>query len=163
MQNTTNTIASRWGSFVGYASILLLSLLMSGCLSHSVGLHFATTQQLNPDADWQSLPVQVKVIQLRSTTAFLSADFEDLWKSPKDALGEAFIKETDYMLLPNNERDITLMTDPHANYIGFVAVFRTHDNNTWRVLKAVPRFYFFYPRFAIHLSGHTISVDAKSF
>jgi type VI secretion system protein VasD len=142
----------------GYLGILLLTLLLSGCISHSLGLTFATDDKLNPDSEWQSLPVQVKVIQLRNSDAFTSADFDDLWKAPQDALGDGFIKETSYMLLPNSERTITLATDPHANYIGFVAVFRTHSGNSWRVLKAVPRFYFFYPSFSISLTGHTISV-----
>jgi type VI secretion system protein VasD len=142
------------------ASLLLVGLLLlSGCISHSVGMHFSTGEQLNPDSEWQSLPVQVKVIQLRDANAFMSADFDDLWKQPNDALGDSFIKETSYMLLPNTERSINVVTDRHTNYIGFVAVFRTHSGNTWRVLKPIPRLYFFYPHFSISLTGHTITVQ----
>ena len=141
------------------ASLLLAGLLLlSGCISHSLGMHFTTTEQLNPDSEWQSLPVQVKVIQMRNADAFMSADFDDLWKAPKDALGDSFIKETDYMLLPNTERSISLVADSRTRYLGFVAIFRTHTGTSWRVLKRLPQVYFMYPHFSINLTGHTISV-----
>lgn len=141
----------------------LLTMVLGGCVSHSIGLDFDATKNLNPDVNQQSLPVQVKIIQLKNALAFRSAQFDDLWEQPKQSLGASYLEEKNVVVLPNSRKQVTLTMSSDASFIGFVAIFRNRVGDSWRVIEPVPHSYLLYPKFEIQLTGHTIRVKKVDF
>lgn len=149
-----------------WSVVFLLTLSMvalSGCVSRSVTMRFNAGEQLNPDANRQPLPVEVKVFQLKDDLAFRNADFDDLWQQGQQALGDSYLAQSSFMILPDSEKAISIDLNTNAKYLGFVAVFRTRSGYSWRAIKAVPRAYFIYPKFDVHLHGHSIAVNQAVF
>lgn len=143
--------------------LLAIVVVLSGCVSRSVTMRFDAAAKVNPDANQQSLPVQVKVFQLKDDLAFRNADFDDLWQQGQQALGSSYVDETDFMILPDSKKSLSLDMNSNTTYLGFVAVFRTRSGFTWRAIKAVPKAYFIYPKFNVRLHGHSIHVEQSVF
>ena len=99
--------------------ILMLSFLvplLSGCFAHTVDVGFTTTQKLNSDSEWASLPVEVKVYQLKDDQIFKSATFNDLWKQGKQTLGKSFVGVKNYTLLPGRHDSFTFESGKDTKY-----------------------------------------------
>lgn len=153
-------------SLLRWQTILLLLVIMvglNGCVSRSVTMRFNAASQMNPDASQQSLPVQVKVFQLKDDLAFRNADFDDLWQQGQQALGDSYLAESDFMILPDSEKSLSIDMNSKAKYLGFVAVFRTRRGYTWRAIEKVPNAYFIYPKFNVSLKGNSIHVTQAVF
>ena len=146
--------------------ILMASLfipLLSGCFAHTVDVGFITTQKLNSDSEWASLPVEVKVYQLKDDQIFKSATFNDLWKQGKQTLGKSFVGVKNYTLLPGRHDSFTFESGPDTKYIGFVAIFLRHEHGAWRSVQTVPQFYLWNPHFKVTLSDNQLHAEQAWF
>lgn len=145
------------------AITVLLAAGLTGCVSHSIDMSFYAHRHVNPDAAGQSLPVQVKIFQLKNDLAFVNASFDDLWQQGQQALGETWLSEKDITLLPHTSHTITLSMNPDAEYIAFMGVFRSHHGKTWRVIRHIPHFYFLEPHYSIVVEGNELVVKQSFF
>jgi type VI secretion system protein VasD len=152
-----------FGSWRFIFLLVLCVVGLSSCVSRSFTLRFDAGAHLNPDANLQALPVQVKVIQLSDPLAFRNAAFDDLWQQAEQALGGSYISAKSFMVLPGSSKTVTVDMSKQAKYIGFVAVFRTHSGYVWRAIESVPHAYVIYPKFKVSLQGHTIHVEQAVF
>ena len=143
--------------------LFLLVPLLSGCFAHTVDVGFDTAQKLNSDSDWSSLPVEVKVYQLKDDQIFNSATFNDLWKQGRQTLGSSFVGVKNYTLLPGRHDSFTFESGPNTKYIGFVAIFLRHEHGTWRSAQAVPHVYLWNPHFKVTLSDNQLHAEQAWF
>lgn len=139
--------------------ILVSSALLIAACSSSVDLKFAADQTINPDTNGQSLPVLVKVYQLRDESAFNEASFDSLWKMPSQALGNSLVAQTGVTMVPNTKKTVTLKLNDDTEHLGFVAIYRTHQSSQWKIIKGIPGFWGMGRSYNIKLHGNTISVD----
>lgn len=109
-------------------------ILLSAC-GRSVNVELDARQQLNLDQNGRSLPVLIKVYELRDKSRFEQASFDGLWQQSKETLGSDLLAEQSITVLPGAHKKVNLPVESKTNYIGFVAVFRKKNQNYWRVLE----------------------------
>lgn len=127
--------------FFRYLIYLFLCLLTTACVSTSglpLSLRIDAAKQLNPDASLTSLPVRVKIYQLSDPTAFNEATFQGLWKNDVNVLGNSLIEKKEWTINPGESQHIKINRQAHAEYLAVIAIFRQHEDNGWKAVKALP-------------------------
>ena len=92
------------------------------------------TSTLNQDDTGGSLPVLVRVYQLRAKEKFQQATFKTLWKSDKEALEGDLLERKEITIQPGaeTELDVDLEVKRGAAYIGVMALFRQPNAEGWK-------------------------------
>ena len=109
-------------------------LLLTACSSY-VRVDMITASTLNPDAHHRSLPVQVKIYQLKDQSDFAQASFRDLWLNDKTILGDSLLSSQSLMLSPSRLTSVRLQPVKGIHYVGMIAIFRQPPLDNWRVMK----------------------------
>jgi len=123
--------ARSWPAFV-----IIFSLLIAGCAGERpprAEIQISASSNLNPDANGRPSPVFVKIFALRSTDGFNNARFFELYENAANTLGNEFFSETEFQILPGDERELEMLTfNPEARFLGLLAAYRDLDNAVWR-------------------------------
>lgn len=119
--------------------IVLATALVVGCSSdptRGVQMAFVSTKNLNLDEAGGSLPVMVRVYQLRQKDGFEQASFDSLWKSDKELLGSDLVERKDLTLSPNTEMLVDIDVDLRGGtrYLAIMALYRKPEGNAWRTV-----------------------------
>lgn len=93
---------------------------------------------VNPDFRGRPSPVRLRIIQLRATSAFESADFFAIAEDEAAALGGDYISHATLLVKPEENTEIVLDIDPEATHVGVVAAFRDIENAAWWGVAEVP-------------------------
>lgn len=89
--------------------------------------------QLNPNASGDSTPLEFHVFQLEDDSKFLAADYDQMVKDFKEALGTNYIDHKDYTLLPGQFKFVgPLKVEEEASYIGVMAHYADPDIAQWK-------------------------------
>lgn len=118
--------------------LLIMSLFLAGCAT-PLQVKLAAARHLNPDATNHSLPVQVRIYQLRDNNDFRQATFTELWQNDREALGSSLLSRREISLAPGAKTQLNLMRNPEATYIGAIAIFRKPQAGHWRGYKRIGR------------------------
>jgi type VI secretion system protein VasD len=91
---------------------------------------------LNQNDAGESLPVLVRVYQLRAKDKFQQATFKTLWKSDKEVLEGDVLERKEFTVHPNTEAeyDIDLDVKHGAAFFGIMGIFRQPDVDGWKQL-----------------------------
>lgn len=135
--------------------VLIFTASITGCVGH-LHFNFKSTGLLNPDIEQQSLPVQVKIYQLRDKQKFLHASFQDLWLRDRSTLATTLVAKRVLMINPSSTSDVKIRRKKAAKYLGLVAVFREPWMSRWRVLMPVPHGVKSWQRIKVQLHANTI-------
>lgn len=112
---------------------LSLILLLTGCSSlHPVNVRVQGHQRMNLDHKKHSLPVIVKIFQLKRRQAFDTSQFRQLWKKPKAALGDDLVSSYKIHISPGQNKTITIDRKENTHYIAALAIFRHPASHNWR-------------------------------
>lgn len=118
--------------------ILLAAIVAAGCSSDTKAwrLTLATTKALNQDDSGDSLPVVVRVYQLRGKDKFQQATFKALWKNDKEVLEGDLLERKELTVRPDSETvlDLDLDVKHGAAFFGVMALFRKPDVMSWKEL-----------------------------
>src|SRR5215470_15131985 len=128
----------RWGYAV--AGLLIVSLL-DACGSSSPPLLQGTIkadQAANHNLKGEGSPIIVRVYELRSPTAFSSADFFSLFDNESATLAGDLVGREEYGLSPAETHPYKRQLQPDTKFIGVVAVFRDLEHARWRQVVPVP-------------------------
>jgi len=126
------------------AALVALLPLAGGCgLFGSKGplpieVVVTASDRLNPDEQGQSLPTMVRIFQLKSTAKLEAADFDPLYRRPKEVLGEDLLHLEELTLSPGQSVRRQLDRDPAARAIAVVGLFRKPSGLSWRALAEIP-------------------------
>ncbi len=93
---------------------------------------------LNPGPGGGSLPLRVRLYELKNPGTFQSADFFSVWDNPQAKLGADLLGTEDYALQAGARQPFERTLDPQARYVGFVAAYRDLNGAVWRQSLAVP-------------------------
>jgi len=139
---------------------MLAVLLLGGCASSKVAVPAPFTvvivadKELNPDRNGQPMPVQVKLLRLRSATAFNGGDFFTLYEKEDQILGAELVGKETLMVQPGETRTISGKSNGQERMLGVVVAYRELENGVWRGLAPLPapkqpgRFSIFSPSFS---------------
>jgi type VI secretion system protein VasD len=127
----------------GLAAFLLLAAC-AGCAGAppppptAVKLTLTTTADANAGASTTGVPVEVRVYQLASTSAFDGADFFQLYDHDAATLGTDLVHVDKYVLAPGTTKTVTLAPTSQVKALGFFAAYGAFQTATWRASTAVP-------------------------
>ena len=122
------------------AVILAISLvLVSGCTTPTIlRIVLVADAGVNPDINGRASPIVVKLYEMKSLTAFNSADFFSLFNKDQDTLGAELVAREDLQLRPSENRKIERQIRDETRYFGAVAAFRDLERARWRAAITVP-------------------------
>ncbi|ABC34811.1 type VI secretion system lipoprotein TssJ [Burkholderia thailandensis] len=121
------------------------ALLLAGCgatersvaVPYSIALDVAP--DVNPDINRKPSPIVLKVFQLKTASAFESADFFSLQDKPQSVLGADLLGVDRIILRPGDARTLHYRGNVDAGAIGIVAEYRVLEKNRWRMTVPLPR------------------------
>ncbi|MBS0396228.1 MAG: type VI secretion system lipoprotein TssJ [Proteobacteria bacterium] len=93
----------------------------------------------NPDPGGRPSPVVVRLYQLRSETAFASAEFFALFDDDKKVLSADLAGSDEFELAPGETRGLDLTVPGDVRFLGAIAAYRDLRNSTWRALLPLPK------------------------
>ena len=91
------------------------------------------TERLNPAANGESRPVQVRVYQLQSDARLRNATFEEIWQNDQEALLTDLKSVAEYTVFPGKTQVVKLKRNPEAYFLALVALFREPQGKDWFV------------------------------
>jgi len=97
------------------------------------------TAILNLDDSGTSLPVVLRVYQLRSKEKFQQAPFNTLWKNDKEVLEGDLVEQKEVMIHPETKAVLDIDVDlKHGTaFLGVMALFRKPNVDGWKQLVTV--------------------------
>ncbi|MEM0929697.1 MAG: type VI secretion system lipoprotein TssJ [Pseudomonadota bacterium] len=99
-------------------------------------VNFQGADVLNPAANGDPAPVQVRLFLLSDVEEFQTAGYFDLMEDPETALSAALMGEEKLFVEPAGTATYKSDLDKDVTHIGIVVGFRDYDDGTWRI--AVP-------------------------
>jgi type VI secretion system protein VasD len=121
------------------------------------------TSTLNQDDTGGSLPVLVRIYQLRAKEKFQQATFKTLWKSDKEALEGDLLERKEITIQPGaeTELDVDLEVKRGAAYIGVMALFRQPSAEGWKQVVPAQSSAMnpFTPKVKLVLNNNTLQVE----
>jgi type VI secretion system protein VasD len=117
--------------------LIFFIFLLIGCSPEPINVAINPAYQLNADQQSESLPVEVRLYQLRDKDAFLQATFRELWQQDTATLGNSLLDKRTLMVSPGVRTERSLTRNKDCQYLGVMAVFRRPWSSDWRVLAEV--------------------------
>lgn len=105
-----------------------------------IQLTLRASDLLNPDDRGAPLPTMVVIYQLKSAARLASADAEDLYRQPKQVLGEDLLQADELQLAPGQIQTRTIERDKAARTLAVVALVRRPAGAAWRSIVGLPAF-----------------------
>lgn len=98
----------------------------------------AASATSNPDARQRPSPVTVRVYELKSTAAFVGADFFSLIEKDQATLSGDLVAKEELVLQPGESRQLQRKVDGSTKSIAVIAAFRDLERAQWRDTIALP-------------------------
>ena len=92
---------------------------------------------VNPDLRGRASPLSVRILELRSRSAFDSADFFSLYEREQQTLGTELLAKEQYILSPSDTQGYTRKAQPETRFLGVVAAYRDLEGSTWRMAMGI--------------------------
>ena len=91
-----------------------------------------------PNSASEPSPVVLRVYQLKSDSAFHTAEFADIFYDDRKVLGSDLLGRKEFDLKPGVQVAYNDTISHEARYIGVIAGFRDIKSATWRVIEPAP-------------------------
>lgn len=95
-------------------------------------------ERLNPDDAGRSLPTGIRLYQLRSAAKMERAEFDKVFRQPREVLGEDLLQVDELVLTPGATVRRRLDRDKASRVLAVVAVVRKPTGGTWRAVVELP-------------------------
>lgn len=143
---------------------LMLPFVLSACVSlpkAPLNVQIKASNHLNPDASQRSLPVRLKLYQLKDATLFKEATFRQLWKADTNVLGDTLLEKKELTINPGETQSITMPRRQDARYLGVAGMFRKPTGHHWKEIKVLPgEFGAFFGRMTLTVKNNTVDVQS---
>jgi type VI secretion lipoprotein, VC_A0113 family len=114
----------------------LCGLILTACSSTPdptlLDLTLTASADLNPDLTNRPSPMVIKLVELKSHTAFENADYFALSANTKSVLGPDYVAEEMMPVRPGEIKKFKLRLHSESRFIGVLAEYRALDNAVWR-------------------------------
>lgn len=134
------------GHFIASLFAVAVLALLSACASapkpppptQISGGTIDGTAQINPSVNKRPSPLVLRVYELKSATAFNSADFVALYQRDQAELAADLVSREEIVLQPGESRAIAAKTlAPEVRFIAVMGAFRDIEHARWRSVAAV--------------------------
>jgi type VI secretion system protein VasD len=98
----------------------------------------AARSDVNPDIRGRASPLSLRLFELKSATAFQTADFFALYDRDQATLGGDMLGREELIVRPGETQSITRKANPDTRLVGIIAAFRDLEHSVWRTSVAVP-------------------------
>jgi type VI secretion system protein VasD len=95
-------------------------------------------QSLNPDDTGRASPLRVRLYELKSVSAFNSADFFSLYEHDKDILAADIVVREEIQVEPGMQKTYTRRPGPDTKFIAVFAAYRDFEHAKWRATMELP-------------------------
>ena len=116
--------------------VVIGCLILTACSSSPdptlLDLTLTASADLNPDLTNRPSPMVIKLVELKSHTAFENADYFALSANTKTALGPDYVAEEVMPVRPGEIKKFKLRLHPESRFIGVLAEYRALDKAVWR-------------------------------
>jgi len=129
-------------------SLLLSPLLLAqaGCFLWSSGesgpapifVTVTAAARLNPDEQGRALPTVVRVYQLKGEAKVAGAALEDLYRRPKETLGDDLLQVDELVVAPGETESKTYARQREAQVLAVAAVVRRPAGSSWLSVSKLP-------------------------
>ena len=103
-----------------------------------LSIFIQANDKINPDPKGRPSPVKIVVYELKSPTAFESADFFSISQKDQATLGGDLLAKEEFFLQPGTSKTLTRKGNAETNAIGVFVEFRDIDQTVWRAITLVP-------------------------
>ena len=114
---------------------------------------------LNPSVSKRPSPLQLRIYELRTATAFNRAEFMAMYQGDQAALGVELVARDEITLQPGEVRAYNKVLDGETRFLGVVALYRDLERAGWRAIVPVQ------PakaqRVTIHADALTVSLSVQ--
>jgi len=119
----------------------LIALFVVGCASAPKPTEITGVLQasanVNPSVSKRPSPLLIRVYELKSATAFNSADFVSLYQRDQAELGAEMVGREEFILNPGDSRPLNKKAAPETRFVGVLAAYRDLDRAKWRSVIAI--------------------------
>ena len=132
----------------GFAALISLALASSGCANSAppaaervpvaVDVVLIAGARLNLDEQGESLPTLVRIYQLKGTGRLEGAEFDQLYRQPKETFGEDLLQTDEVVLSPGQSAHRRMERDKLAKAIAVVPLVRRPAGLSWRTAVELP-------------------------
>ena len=145
----TRPLASAPGSIAAVASAGLVTIaacvLLVGCAAKppqapnptEIMAVVRAAPNLNPSVSQRASPLLIRIYELKTATAFNSADFVSLYQRDQAELGAEMVTRDEIILNPGDTRPWNRTAAPQTRFIGVFAAYRDLDRAKWRGVVAL--------------------------
>lgn len=91
-------------------------------------------QDVNQDKAGRSLPIVVRIYELKTLGGIQSADFYSLYDREAEALGADLVAREELNLRPGQQHQIKRETAPETLYLGVMGAFKAIDSAQWKAV-----------------------------
>ncbi len=95
-------------------------------------------QNVNPNIDGRPSPVELRLYQLRSATAFLASDFFSVFARDDQILAEDLLAREEFQLLPGRTEYYQAKRADGARFVAVFVAYRDYNRSHWRAIVALP-------------------------
>ena len=95
------------------------------------------TPNVNPSVSKRPSPLLIRIYELKTATAFNSADFVSLYQRDQAELGAEMVTRDEIILNPGDTRPWNRTAAPETRFIGVFAAYRDLDRAKWRGVVAL--------------------------
>lgn len=101
-------------------------------------LELRASSTLNPDDSDRPSPLRLRLYELKSVSAFNSADFNSLYQRDKEELGGNLVAVEEIQVQPGMQKKFTRSLSPDTKFLGVLAPYRKIEQAGWRASIEVP-------------------------
>lgn len=107
-------------------------------LPQNIQMVLRGAERLNPNDEGRSLPVVVRVYQLKGITRFEGAEFEAVWHRDREVLADDLLKVEEFYLYPAQRLPRSFRREAAATHVVAMAIFRHPTGQSWRQIFELP-------------------------
>ena len=128
----------RWILLAALCSVLLVACGSGQPKDLVLRGELLASDTINPNREGRASPVTIVIYHLKSSEAFMSADFFNLYRADSGAIDADLIQRIDMQVQPGQLVELNSEFNPDTTHIGILAAFRDIDNASWRALVEMP-------------------------
>jgi type VI secretion system protein VasD len=110
-----------------------------GSKTTAVDVTLSAADRLNPDESGSSLPTVFRIHLLGSAAKAEAADYQELYRGAKEALGEDVLASEEVVLSPGETIEKRIVADAPARALLVVGVFRRPSGTSWKAVVPIER------------------------
>ena len=100
-------------------------------------IEISSHSQLNPNNKQKPSPVILRIFELKDIEFFQNSSFIDLYDGQNPTLKKALTAQHEKEIWPKSKMSFTFSLKSETKYIGMVAAYRRHSEQSWKTLSPV--------------------------